>query len=242
MNVALSAIVVFLILLPGFAFRARYRRVERTSLDYAPFGQIVLDGALFAFALHVVWLAIADWGFDRTVHLPSLLGLLSSNPNLQPDAIARIDTQRGWIAAYFISITVFAFVAAQALRAAITRFGLDRLDRRWHAIFRFEAPWYYLLTGQDAAQPPDLVVVSAVVNFGEAPILYLGVLNAFYVNTDGTLDRIVLRDAQRRPFDLALPDRSASADDESFHPIEGDYFVLRYAEIVTLNVRYFRIE
>jgi hypothetical protein len=39
MNVAQSAVVVFFIIAPGFAFRSRFRRVERTTLvQYVKFG------------------------------------------------------------------------------------------------------------------------------------------------------------------------------------------------------------
>ena len=41
MNVALPALVIFLLVLPGFVFRSRFKRAERTALDYAPFGRVV---------------------------------------------------------------------------------------------------------------------------------------------------------------------------------------------------------
>jgi len=43
MNVALPALIVFFLLLPGFVFRTNLKRVERTSLDFSPFGQLVTE-------------------------------------------------------------------------------------------------------------------------------------------------------------------------------------------------------
>lgn len=45
MNVALPALIVFFLLLPGFIFRTNLKRVERTSLDFSPFRQVVAEEA-----------------------------------------------------------------------------------------------------------------------------------------------------------------------------------------------------
>lgn len=50
MNVALPALIVFLLLLPGFIFRTNLKRSERTSLDYSPFGHVVAEAVLWALA------------------------------------------------------------------------------------------------------------------------------------------------------------------------------------------------
>jgi len=53
MNVALPALIVFFLLLPGFIFRTNLKRAERTSLDFSPFGQVVAEGILWASVQHV---------------------------------------------------------------------------------------------------------------------------------------------------------------------------------------------
>lgn len=120
MNVALPALIVFLVLLPGFIFRARFKRTERTSLDFSPFGHV-------------------------------------------------------------------------AAGAVLT----------------------------------------------EEAVLYTGVLDNFYFDPDGHLDRLVLLGVARRPI---ARDKNADTGDvtmaDRFYPIDGDAFVLRYSEIVTLNVQY----
>lgn len=46
MNVALPAIVIFFVLLPGFIIRTRLKRAERTSLDFSPFSEVVAEAVV----------------------------------------------------------------------------------------------------------------------------------------------------------------------------------------------------
>jgi hypothetical protein len=55
MNVALPALVIFLLLFPGFVARSKIEYNERASLDYSPFGQVVTEAVLWSFGLHLVW-------------------------------------------------------------------------------------------------------------------------------------------------------------------------------------------
>jgi len=65
MNVALPALIVFFLLLPGFIFRTNLKRAERTSLDFSPFGQVVAEGILWASVLHFFWLSVSHTVFQR---------------------------------------------------------------------------------------------------------------------------------------------------------------------------------
>ena len=74
-------------------------------------------------------------------------------------------------------------------------------------------------------------------------MLYSGFLDDFYLDEDGVLDRMVLQGVTRRPFDA---DKVAnfgfdSAPIERFYAVDGDYFVLRYSEAITLNVEYIKL-
>lgn len=58
MNVALPALVVFVLLLPGFVARSRIKRAERLALDYSPFGQVVTEAVGWSFVMHLLWVAL----------------------------------------------------------------------------------------------------------------------------------------------------------------------------------------
>jgi hypothetical protein len=172
-NIGISAVLFFSILAPGFIFRSRFRRAERSSLDYSPFGEVAVNGVLYSAVLHIAWLAGAFLFFDRVVRLDVLAKLLSPVAELQREAIGHVQAEQTLILAYFVSLFAFAAVAPPFLAAAITHF---RLDRRGHALSklcRFHAPWYYLLSTRDFApdEVPSGVVVSTNVEIGKEPYM-----------------------------------------------------------------------
>ena len=61
MNIALPAVVVFVLLLPGFIARSRLKRIERLSVDYSPFGQVATEAVVWAGGLHVLWVLLMGW-------------------------------------------------------------------------------------------------------------------------------------------------------------------------------------
>lgn len=266
MNIALPAILLFVLLLPGFIARSRFKRIERTSLDYAPFGEVVASGLIWAVLLHAVWLAMAWLAAGRVLELRTLTGLMSTSPALQDEAIRRVQAEQWSVLTYFSTILVVPYLVAPLGTALISRYHLDR--GRLARFFKFhDAPWYYLFTAADASEPPDMVIVSAIVDIGKRPYLFQGVLSEYFLTPDGALDRLVLENVYRRPLERdkgwtpaatqppAEPTSSAAATSnaapvdppagaaeqagpstERFYRIDGTYFVLRYAEIVTLNV------
>lgn len=204
MNVALPALIVFFLLLPGFIFRSNLKRAERTSLDFSPFGQVVAEGILWACILHFCWLGGSHLVFQRDFDPVTLMKLLSSAPIPQAEASEAVGAQFSSIAAYFFTLIIASFLVPQIIRIVISRCRLDRADAMWSPIFRFhQAPWYYLLTGDDfkAGNEPDLIFVSAIVEVGKEAVLYVGVLDEFYVDAEGLLDRLVLQNVARRPIE-----------------------------------------
>lgn len=246
MNIALPALIAFLLLLPGFIFRTRLKRAERTSLDFSPFGQIVAEAVLWSFFAHLIWLALSDIVFSQRFQPLVLMKLLSSAPPSQADAAVAVAANFDWIAAYFGSLFIASFLIPTVVRATISTYRLDRSSAPWGSVFRFhDAPWYYLLTGADFTEEeaPDFIVISAIVVVAKEAVLYVGVLSEFFVDAEGQLDRLVLQGVSRRP--IAKDKNGIDADDGSdsgrFYEVDGDSFVLRYSETITLNVQYVKL-
>lgn len=88
-----------------------------------------------------------------------------------------------------------------------------------------------------------MIIVSAVVDVAGEAFLYTGFLDESFFAPDGTLDRLVLRTVMRRPISAdkkpAEAERASSA--ERFYPVDGDYFVMRYSEAITLNIQYVKL-
>jgi len=245
MNVALPALIAFFLLLPGFIFRTNLKRAERTTLDFSPFGQVAAEAIIWALALHLAWVGLSHLVFRHTFEPLVLMKLLSSAPASQSEATEAVGRQFNWIAAYFASLIGVSYLVPKIVRSVISRFRLDRADARFSAIFRFhQAPWYYLLTGADfkPEEAPDLIVVSAIVEVGKEAVLYVGILDEFYVDADGQLDRLVLQGVARRPISADKNTVPADAASENrFYNVDGDSFVLRYGDVITLNIQYVRL-
>jgi hypothetical protein len=246
MNVALPALIVFLLLLPGFIFRTRLKRAERTSLDYSPFGQVAAEAVLWAVFVHLLWLSVSYFIFHYRFAPAVLMNLLSSSPTNQATASERVSEDFGTVSAYFVTLLFASYAIPKVMRSLISKFRLDRDAAPFSSIFRFHgAPWYYLLTGADfeTKDEPDFIVVSAIVNVAGKAVLYVGVLDEFFVDSEGQLDRLVLQEVMRRPI---ASDKGATEPEEDdhtsrFYDIDGDYFVLRYSETITLNVQYVKL-
>ena len=86
-------------------------------------------------------------------------------------------------------------------------------------------------------------MISAIVEVAKDAVLYVGVLDDFFFDSDGNLDRLILQSVARRPLsadkNTAPPEGAAS--DERFYDIDGDSFVLRYQDVKTLNVQYVKL-
>jgi len=251
MNIAFPAIIVFVLLFPGFVARSQFKRAERALLDYSPFGQVVAQAVAWACLLHLVWLASANYLLGQRLDTGLLLGLLASGAEQQSAAIHALAARDTWLAIYFASMLAFVYLAPAMARAAISHWRLDRSSSPLAFIFRFtKAPWYYLLTGADfdAADEPDLVYVAAIVDAAGTATLYTGIVEDFFFDESGGLDRLVLSNVSRRALATDKPRQGAATaevpDDSAdrFYPVDGDYFVLRYSEIITLNVRYLKLE
>jgi hypothetical protein len=245
MNVALPALAIFFIFLPGFMARSRFKRAERLSLDYSPFGQVVTEAVLWTCLFHLVWIGISHLFFSRELQPAVLLRLLSSDAASQSRAVDEMATCFGWVAFYFLTLIPCAYVLPMLFRRLITHYRLDRFNAPLSPIFRFhKAPWYYLLTGADFEKEsrPDFIAISAIVNIAGVAVLYTGILDEFFVNVDGELDRLILQQVMRRP--IAADKEHALTPEENlerFYAVDGDYFVLRYSEAITLNIEYIKL-
>ena len=243
MNVALPTLILFIILLPGFIFRSGLKRAERTSVDFSPFGRIVAEAVLWAILLHLAWLTLSHLFLSRQFEPVILMNLLSSVPANQASAAQQVGKEFRAIATYCISLLLASYLIPMAVRSAISKFRLDREGAPLSTIFRFhDAPWYYLLTGADFTEDeqPDLIFISAIVEVAKDAVLYVGILDDFYFDSEGQLDRLILQKVLRRPLssDKPIDQSSAGQGNERFYPIDGDNFVLRYSEAITLNVQY----
>lgn len=244
MNVAFPALLVFLIILPGFIFRHSFRLSEKTIIDQTPFAAASVKGLVIAAFLHLPWVVLAEQ-IGHPIDYNALLMLLSSpqRENALVETIRQAADSFNWIVFYFISLFLGAALFGLLLRSIVVKFKLDR-NRFVGRFVKFDTPWYYLFCGYNETFEVDGVVVSAIVEIDKTAYVYTGLLKEYFFAPDGTLDRLVIEMAMRRPLSK---DKESDGDDieeryERFYTIAGDYFVLRYAEIKTLNIEFLRVD
>jgi hypothetical protein len=257
MNFAFPALLVFLLVLPGIVLRYSYARgpwgwASPTSLRRV--SEELAYGVAFALVLHVVWLAVVRrLGYQPDVDTMFLL--LVGNFGEGGEHLDRVRSSvaghYGGIAGYLVSLYAAAGISGNLGHRAVRRLQLDHRTKT----FRFDNYWYYMLTGEvlsfrenaGEGRAVDGVYFSAVVDHASGSYLYRGIVSDFTFDRDGALDTIVLTDAHRRKLtddreeEEPTPHVGPMKPDERYYEIRGDFLILRYAEIRTLNLDYFAV-
>ncbi len=264
MDIAFPALLIFLFVMPGIVCRYCYRKGTWTSPVYlTSISEEIAYGVVLAAVLHLAagWLlSVFGVAIDLDAVLYFLSGYEGADGARAERAMAAVTHAPGLIFLYFLGINGAGIAVGFGLHGLIRS---NRLDLRFRTL-RFRNEWYYLFRQEDpiieiieargwkrgGREMRDWLAfyrsiqgytyVSAVVQQGDAAFIYWGYLHKFFFDKAGGLDRIVLTRAKRRRFDQDKLDPSvrAAEDDARFYPISGDYIVIRYANVRTLNVEY----
>ena len=259
MNFAYPALVLLLDALPGIIFRkhlstaGQFRQARTVADEFAP-------SVAWAIAWHVAWISICQLLPVPTVSLRSALihatGQYGQNAVYADEAINSVSKFPEYVAAYFLTINFASFCVASAIRTF--RQGLWTNENvhkmmRWSSLFK-------LVDDHEPAdqrfkdwakffkpEPNDAVVIctlTAIVEYGKSAYLLVGTLIEPVFGPDGNPERFVLRDVMRRPLSSADENNNEATNEDGFHEIRGDSFVLRASEAKTLNIvyNYFRPE
>ncbi len=192
------------------------------------------------FILNFLWIILVYSFLNIQINLNAFLVLIAG---VQSDIYAKTiasttSLQIMQTIMYLVSIYVAAYVSGFSIRRSIRK---SKLEKRY-PFLRMDSPWYYLFTlydcNNDAA---DGVRVAAIIEAAGKAYLYLGWLDKFYLDVSGDLLRLVLVGAMRREMGADKQYQNNSIN-ERFYPIDGDYFILKYSEIKSLNVQYLKIQ
>ena len=254
MNVAFPALLLFFIVLPGFIFFYTFKQTEKTVLDFSPFAASTIKSIVIAAVLQTIGVALVflctAYQFQPQYFLMLLIGGTNTSGLRVADAVQNLSNHAVGITGYFAALYLFAGISGFALRQLITKRKWDVSDSIFGDMLRFDTPWYYLFNGNRDDSVAG-VVIAAIVDLKDGSFLFTGILSRYFLDDTGQLDRLILVNTQRRSVradrtdSAAEPDRiplSPTLDDldltERFYGIQGDYFVMRYHEIITLNIRY----
>ena len=248
MSLALSTIVLFILLLPGIAFRRLYYSEEFSQQSFRENLFLVFTATIVpSLLLQILWFGVGSW-FAPFPDL-EIIGDLVVGENTQR-ALRNVQRYLGWIVLHQLSLCLFAGAVGFAARKAVRRLKWDRK----YKLFRYQNTWHYTLKGEffdfpradynlerDRVEDIELVSVNAVQDTAAGSYLYMGLLVDYELDAEGGLKTISLKAGRRRPLtqDAALPADQSPAD--RFYRIKGHVMVLKYSELKNLNFTYLKL-
>lgn len=230
MGLSLSVLAALCFLLPGFAFVLGVSRLHNPKSPPTPldrhFSVGLLAALVAALFLHGVWFSlvqhVAERFFLPAPSVSQFVALLAGSVEKDPSFPSAVDSLNDYplrISAYFFSIIVGAWVAGRACNRFIQRTP--------------DASWYKLLKPEG----PDFVWLTLEVDMDSSCFLIAGVVTEFSVDTAGSLERVVLEHAMKRPLHPP-PVPKWKAPTNPWIEIPGEFMVLLMRETRTVNVDY----
>ncbi len=209
MNLALPALVLLYLALPGFlivkASRGRLAQGSNepvVNLSAMTVGFVM--AMLLAPALHLLWICLVEVFTRYTIDLSTVGYLLAGayqNTDRFNEAIADATRHPLAVLIYFATLCLFAVVLGRWLHVWVIDYKLDR-KVSW---LRFNNEWHYLFSApqaeaEDKAKYEHGTRVAVTIKQGETVYLYTGLLETYALTADGKLDRLVLIEpVYRRP-------------------------------------------
>lgn len=226
MNIALQTFLIILIFFPGYFFTKAYFRVEETELKFLTFSNKTVVAIIASLLFHTIVLSFLIIILGCNIAPRKYLQLiLFTAHDTSIDAFPIRNREIFGTFLYIIFLSFLAYFVGNFFRYLIIKFNLDKRFS-W---LRFDNYWYYFFKAFDFNQiEPDLLEIVATVNLGEETYLYKGILEDYTLDRYGDLDKLIISSACRRDI--------KNDEDDIFYPIEGDYFLLKYTEILNMNV------
>ncbi|MCP1300955.1 hypothetical protein NK356_17400 [Chryseobacterium sp. S0630] len=242
MDIALSGIVLLILILPGISFAKGFYSGEfsnqYTTSDFYNLLINTLFPSLILYLLSypIIYLFNYDFKFDI------LLGLVSSNDDVIKLAIETIEKNKIAIIIYQILINTIGYLIGNGLKKYVLSESLDTS----YDILKYKNIWHYIITARllnfeknshilqnDTVEDVDFTHIDALVNVNDQTFIYKGVLADYQLAKDGGLDLLILTNAQRK---LISDSRG------SYKDIKGNYIILKYSDLINLNLTFIQLD
>jgi hypothetical protein len=252
MNIALSSLILFFLLIPGILFRRLYFS-EEFSKQYIKesFFAIFFSSFIPSVFFHSLWFFIFSFKFNL-IRLDIFFNILSQNPSI--NSIENISNSFDWIIWYNSSLFLIAALSGFLLKKVIRNLKADRK----YKFLRYKNTWHYILTGEsfdfpranvnlsdDNVEDIEFVFVDALIVVNDSSYLYDGILVDYELSNDDGLEFITIKNAKRRKIDADCSideDGNKSDNSKSYYPISGHMLVLKYSEIKNLNFSFYKLQ
>jgi hypothetical protein len=237
MDIALSSLTIFLIILPGILYnRFFYDERQHLSDSERSWGALLVSSLLPG-------LVIQGFGVFIISQFPLLqlrldiLGFLLSGCNDDKNTASifnAIQNSYGKIILYFICINILSIGIARAFRHFVLK---NFIDTRFPQLFKY-GKWYYYLAGRKE-KGSDFTKIDVLVNTETGTSLYSGFLVDFTLS-DNSIETLYLRNTIRW-VETKETDENGKTK-KKHYVIPGKYFIIPGKEILNFNLTYLRIE
>ncbi len=240
MSLSITALLIILLLIPGILFRRAYfvfpfSRKYTINSTFDEISVILIPAIIFHIIGYWVLRETRFYGEFRNL-IFFLTDILSGNQDFNTASANDIYPFKLNDIIYCLAILWgSSYYTGIFLNQNIRKLKIDAKFR----FFRYKNEWYYYLTGR-VLDFPNVMGESAKINMTLADVLikgnnyylYRGFLTDYYLSENGGLSCICLKQAYRTIF---VNDTSKY----NFVKIEGDYYIIQAADIVSFNLRYF---
>lgn len=252
MNIALSTIVLFFLLIPGILFR-RFYYSEEFSREYfkSTFFEVFISTIIPSLIFQLIWFFLSRL-LGQHVDLNILSDLASAKP--LEGTFSNVQNNSVKILVYNLSLFLFSGICGYYWKQIVRN---KKWDRRFK-IFRYQNSWHYILKGEffdfpraeislesDEVEDIEFVFIDAIVQIGGESYLYDGILVDYELRNDGGLETISIKNAQRRKLsnDSTIEEDGTKSDNSNkYYPIIGYILLIKYSELKNLNFTYLRLE
>ncbi len=240
MEIAIGALVIIVLLLPGISFRKGYFS-EEFSNQYTikDFFQLFVNTFIPSVILYLLSLPIISIiGYSYNIKV--LIGLVSSNDNLFEKSLEHVYNTQTEILVFQLVINIISFIIGYWLKNFFIKKSIDSKFE----FFRYKNIWHYVLSAKfidfersqiqlysDNVEDVDITFVDALVSVGNKVFIYNGMLVDYQLASEGNLDFLIVKDVQRKQIDK-----------KKFKDVNGHVVVLKYENIINLNLTFIEAE
>ncbi len=218
MNFAFGTLLILILLTPGFLLRYAFLKGPYSRKNHKPsLPDEIIWSVIPAFLLQLSGYALLE-AMGYTIALKDLYLLIIGSDKVSFEILSAGILP---FMIYAVIQMIIAFYIGSASRWAVGKFGLDLR----YNILKVNNEWYYLFSGQLADEKVEAIQLDILVKSDKGTSLYSGILEDYFLNSDGGIDRVYLIEVSR----------------DVKYQMPGDYFVIFGREILNINVTYYRL-
>lgn len=239
MNIALSAVVIFILLMPPIVFYL--------SFSYGPYPKAnpkfsFLDGVLASAIISLFVHALALFILRKEVRFDILLKIFGGEIKDLEQKVTNQDLTRciEHFAFYNFTLLLMFILLGRLARYIVIRFNHNNVRSE---LLRLNNHWWYFFNGYENDKPfLDMVFVDAAVETKECTVIYSGWLQDFVCDGE-KLDRIYLDNVVKRKLRVNNAESTdVKATLSSALTLPGKKFSLAYDNIINLNLHFLTLK